>query len=606
MTLRPTLFAGIAALIIGLMLAGCGGLAGEPQIVATLPPPTAIPAPQQPPDAALGAQIFAQHCASCHGIGGKGDGELVLTGQIAKPADFTNPATTADQTPIDWYSTITNGRLQNGMPPWADALSDSERWSVAMYSYTLSDSQDEIAHGRDLFNADCAACDTGVFTSVSQMAALSGNDLARRIADQPALADLSSADQQAVAAYLRTLTLINAEAIGTIAAQPTAEAGAAQASTAQPLPASTLEVGSGTVSGQVTNGTAGGSVPADIPLTLFIFDAQFNQQQAEGTINADGSYTFNGVTLDSTFTYVVTANYRDRVFASDILSGEALTADMGDGTLDLPVTIYELTEDADVIRIVGMVTQVSAIGDNLEVAQVFNVTNTSDRAFTTSQTTNDGTPISLAITLPPGAVIAGFPGDQNRYVVDQDNFSFFDTVPVLPGEQHLVQVVYLIPYNGGAIIEQPINYAVQGPIRLLVLPTSVGVTSAQLQSRGLETVGTTQYQSYGAELSLAAGDVVRYEISGASSATASTPVVTSNNLLLIVGIVLVIVALLSGGLIVIAGRNRAGDQQVIDILVRQIAELDADHDAGNLPDDVYERQRAALKARLAALMERKK
>jgi hypothetical protein len=45
---------------------------------------------------------------------------------------------------------------------------------------------------------------------------------------------------------------------------------------------------------------------------------------------------------------------------------------------------------------------------------------------------------------------------------------------------------------------------------------------------------------------------------------------------------------------------------VIDILVRQIAELDAEHEAGRIDDDSHERQRAALKARLTALMERKK
>ena len=69
---------------------------------------------------------------------------------------------------------------------------------------------------------------------------------------------------------------------------------------------------------------------------------------------------------------------------------------------------------------------------------------------------------------------------------------------------------------------------------------------------------------------------------------------------------LVIVGLLGGGLFLIASRNRSGDQQVINILVRQIAELDADHDAGKIDDDAYEQQRSALKARLAALMERKK
>ncbi len=66
-----------------------------------------------------------------------------------------------------------------------------------------------------------------------------------------------------------------------------------------------------------------------------------------------------------------------------------------------------------------------------------------------------------------------------------------------------------------------------------------------------------------------------------------------------------IVLLLGGGLYLIARRTRSGDQQVTNILIRQIAELDAEHDAGKIDDESYEHQRAALKARLAALMERK-
>ena len=129
------------------------------------------------------------------------------------------------------------------------------------------------------------------------------------------------------------------------------------------------------------------------------------------------------------------------------------------------------------------------------MAQVFNFTNTSDRAFTSSQTASNGDAISLVITLPPGAVVAGFPDNQNRYVVDQDNFTVFDTVPVLPNEQHLVQIVYLIPYNKDAIIEQPMNYALNGPVRLLINPPTLKVTSEQLPPLGQQTVGNTQYQA---------------------------------------------------------------------------------------------------------------
>ncbi len=268
----------------------------------------------------------------------------------------------------------------------------------------------------------------------------------------------------------------------------------------------------------MTQRTAGSSVPADLPLTLFVFDADFNQQQITTTADADGAYSFSDVPLDPTYSYVVTANYRDRVFASDILSGDSAERPISPTERsDLPLTIYELTEDADVIQLSGLVTQVSASSGSLEIAQVYNFTNTSDRAYTTSETTDDGRAISLAITLPPGAMIAGFPSDQNRFVVDAPNSTFYDTVPVLPGEQHIVQVIYLIQYDQGAIIEQPINYAISAPVRLLLTPQNVVVTSDQLQPMGAQTLGSTEYQSYGAQLSLPTGSVLRYELSGTGS-----------------------------------------------------------------------------------------
>ncbi len=374
-------------------------------------------------------------------------------------------------------------------------------------------------------------------------------------------------------------------------------------------PNSTQEVGQTvTVTGKITNGTAGGVVPPNLPLTLFIFDANLNQQQFNGTVNADGSFSIPDVPLDLNSTYVTTTNYRDRVFASDLLTGDTLKSDAADGTLDLSIPIYELTEDADVIQITGLVTQVTVVGDSMQVAQVFNFTNTSDRAFTSSQTASNGDALSLVITLPPGSVVAGLSDNQNRYVVDQNNFTVFDTVPVLPNEQHIVQLVYLIPYNNGAIIEQPLNYALNGPVRLLINPASIQVTSQQLPPMGAQTVGSTQYQSYGGVLALASGDVLRYELNGTglTSAQATAPVVSSDNLLLVIVGVVILIAALGGGLFLIASRNRSGDQQVIAILVRQIAELDKDHDAGKIDDTAYEQQRNALKARLASLMERKK
>ena len=628
-------------LVFAALLAGCSGLGGEPRVVATLPPATPLPTevgyPTRPPDIASGAQIFADRCTSCHGDG-SGNGALVQAGQLPAPPNFTDPATSGAQRPDAWYETITNGRIEQMMPPWRDALTAAQRWDVAMYTYTLADTPGQIARGLALFSTNCVECHgekgqgdgkrsaqistmPADLTDLKEMATLS-RDLMLKIVsegsgeDMPAFADkLSEAERRDVVAYARTLGFTNADAVGTAPAEPPLEAQGMQ--TAEP-PLATAEASETaempaavSVSGQVTNGTAGSGVPGDLAVTLFIFDADLNRQQIGGTADANGHFSFADVPLDLGSNYVVTTQYRDQVFASVLLNGDALGGDAGDGTLTLPISIYELTEDPNVIEIARIATQVSVIGSNMQVVQVFEVNNTSDRAFTSSQKTSSGEAISLVITLPPGAVVAGFPDNPNRYVVDAESFTFFDTVPVLPGEEDLVQVVYLIPYEDGAIIEQPMNYAVNGPVRLLLDPPSIAVTSEQLAPLGEQTLGNTQYQAYGATLTLAAGEVVRYELSGsgmsaAANADRNAPVVSSNNLLVIVIGVLVVAALLGGGLFLIAARNRSGDQQVIDILIRQIAELDADHEAGKIADDAYESQRSALKARLKLLMERKK
>jgi hypothetical protein len=377
-----------------------------------------------------------------------------------------------------------------------------------------------------------------------------------------------------------------------------------------------------TINGQVTNGTAGASVPADMELTLFVFPPDATQQQFETTADANGAYSFTDVPFQSDWSYVVTTAYRDHVFTSPLTPGSQLTGDPA----TLPVTIYELTEDPAVIEIVGMVTQTNVSGDNLEVAQVFSIANNSDRAYSTTQTTPDGRTISLVFPLPPGAIVPGF-AEQGRYVFVQDEFTVLDTVPVLPGEEHIVQLIYFISYGGDAIIEQELNYALNGPVRLLVRPENVVVTSDQLTAQGPEVVGNAQFASYGAELSLPAGSVLSYELSGQGGASSAVPVTqaaaTSDNLLpillalLLVGVVVAVFFLLfyyyrrravtdeaavpSQTLPRRRGKAQR-EAQLIDILVTQIAELDASYEAGEIEKTAYDRERADLKTRLSDLM----
>ena len=296
----------------------------------------------------------------------------------------------------------------------------------------------------------------------------------------PGFRDVLNEDERRdLAKFTRTLSLANVEVIAQGQPQPaaTAEAEAAVES-----------FSGGIVSGQIVNGTATGRVPAEMGVEMFVLDADFRLvDQFAAVADAEGRFSIAEVPIVPDGRYIARVAYRDRIYTTRITPASAFV----DGALDLPITIYELTEDPAVLTIEGLVTQVPAVGDSLQVLQVFNFRNDSDRAYSTSATTEEGLPISVVISLPPGALIMGF-GEQGRYVASEDQTAVVDTLPVLPGQGHLVEVIYLVPYNGDAIVEQAINYSLAGQVRLLARPLNIGVRSDQLPSLGVETVGSTE------------------------------------------------------------------------------------------------------------------
>lgn len=604
------------------LLAACSGLGGEPRVVATLPPATAILPPSQPPDMADGAAIFAQNCTACHGETGRGDGPRIGNGEQQvpfPPGDFRDWAHVSPKSPLDYFRIITNGNLERLMPPWAEALTDAERWNVAHYVYALRYTPEQIEAGAALWNeySQIITDPIGDPAEAERMIGVTDQTMAAALANEISSED----DQRAVIAYARSLALANIDALAALPAvqpaQPNAtDEASAPDSTAEAAPESTI----GTITGSVTNGTAGGEVPADLTLILHQVDSEFNDLPLETTIDPDGAFTFADVTLDPELTYVVVAAYRERNFVSDIVQPDA--AALSAGTLELPVTIYELTEDPAVIEIAGIVSQITGIGEGLQVAQVINFRNTSDRMFTSSETLPEGPYPSVHITLPPGAVILGFPEGQSRYVTSEDQSTVIDSVPVVPGEDHVIQVVYLVPYGddaSGAIIDQPFDYAVNGPMRLLLSPVTLAASGEGIDALGPAQVGSSEYQSYGGTLDLAPGEAVRYEISGAVSGAAAqnTGGIPTGSLLPIILIGTVGILTLAAGFVLWwRGRHAsssaavqpsstassASKERTIDALVKQIAELDEAHQLGQINHDLYRRQRAQLKARLAELM----
>jgi glucose/arabinose dehydrogenase len=76
--------------------------------------------------AQAGANLFARHCAACHGPSGGGTGNI--------PALAKGPTQSAPDGAIFWF--ITQGDPNNGMPSWS-TLSEQQRWQVITYLKAL-------------------------------------------------------------------------------------------------------------------------------------------------------------------------------------------------------------------------------------------------------------------------------------------------------------------------------------------------------------------------------------------------------------------------------------------------------------------------------------
>jgi copper resistance protein D len=75
-----------------------------------------------------GAQVYADNCAGCHGNDGRGDGPLAKSTPVA-PADLTAEHI-FEHADGDLFWWISQGIAAGGMPGFADALDERQRWNV--------------------------------------------------------------------------------------------------------------------------------------------------------------------------------------------------------------------------------------------------------------------------------------------------------------------------------------------------------------------------------------------------------------------------------------------------------------------------------------------
>jgi hypothetical protein len=204
---------------------------------------------------------------------------------------------------------------------------------------------------------------------------------------------------------------------------------------------------------------------------------------------------------------------------------------------------------------------------------------------------------SVSITLPPGAQVINTGGDAQRYVLSEDGRRLMDTAPVFPGGDHLVHVIYALPYEGSTNIQLPLDYTLDGTVQLLVEADRLSVSSEQLTPLGPQTMQGMVFQGYAATLSLAAGEVLSFSVAG--SPTGQIAGIPTPNLLAYGLIAIGSLSLLVAAALYYFGRRMpASNQQLREVIIEQIAELDELHTQGKIDPGAYQERRAKLKARL--------
>ncbi|MGH7934930.1 MAG: c-type cytochrome [Candidatus Binataceae bacterium] len=102
----------------------------------------AVPSAHAAGGAQVGAKLYQQNCAKCHGPNGKGDGpELARIHAAVTPNDWTDKESKAEMPDKAIISMVTKGGQANGksklMPSFREKLDDAQIQDLIAYIRTL-------------------------------------------------------------------------------------------------------------------------------------------------------------------------------------------------------------------------------------------------------------------------------------------------------------------------------------------------------------------------------------------------------------------------------------------------------------------------------------
>lgn len=360
----------------------------------------------------------------------------------------------------------------------------------------------------------------------------------------------------------------------------------------------------GVVTGQVANGTNGGTSPAGDTAVLLVFSVSQQAQVDEksATVGDDGTFRFDGVDRDPNLAYFVLVQHQGVTYPS---SQPFQLRDTTEQVVEVRVFDTTTSPDALVLERSNLLLIDQEPG-MLSLLQMGAMVNTGDRTYVTENPQDLVLARGIQFPLPRGAMGARLEtGFRNEDVLSSAD-GIQVTTPLKPGRQEFA-LSFQLPYTGSsADLSLRVPYPA-GQFSVYVPENGPSVRSDLLTSGSRAEMGGRSFGVFGASnVGRNARVSARLENLTWGGGSGLSP-----NQLTLVSLGVVIFALSAGVLVFGSrwrGRSSAAqpapatdpNQERLELLVR-LASLDERYESGELSSEQYRHERDHGKARLLEL-----
>jgi hypothetical protein len=323
----------------------------------------------------------------------------------------------------------------------------------------------------------------------------------------------------------------------------------------------------------------------------------------EGTVNTNGTYSFENVEMPAGRIFLVEATYNNITLQSEMGVVEAGQTELGLP----PILLYEVTQDSSklIIDEVNIFFHARAEA-TYDVLVLYNFRNTGDSVVTVKMQEQQEIPF---LKFPNDATGLGYEAVQDSapFISTDDGFA------MTPREQPYGILAYsTVQKQTETTITQ--EFALPVALVRIFVPDGMKVTGEALTPEETEDIQGTLYRSYKA-LNFQAGEGLTFELSGTpSGAETGTAAAASNNMLLMGAIGLGALLIGAGAWMYLRDRKHIkaelddeddedapefeSSEEVLDAIIA----LDDLQRAKKISGEAYQKRRAELKDTLRGMM----